>query len=424
MATKKISLFSAILICINIMFGAGIFLAPTQLARLVGPFGIIGYLISALILFPLILTIAELARLQPVSGGLYVYSREYISPLFGFLCGWSYFIAKSTSIAFLVHTVNTYFQARIPFLQVVSPLTLDYAAISFLTLLTIAGVSIGSKIQYLFIVLKMLPMLFACCAGFICFQVNNMTTGIPETMSIFATIPVCLYALTGFEAICAIGGFIENGSRNIRIALLTSFSTVALLAITYQIISYGALGSSLALTKEPIRSIGSLLFPTLPQIGALFNGIAFSSIVAGAFSMTGTNCWNLHTIAKNNHLPGSALLTQVTKTNTPWVALLVQASLSLLMITIATEQLPLQNMVTFSIFCAFFLTALAAYRAAVNGFSPINKAIPIISMMSCFYVIGLCFFNIMNYGISLPFLTIFFSGCLLTYINNRFCTQK
>lgn len=413
MATKNISLLAAVLICINTILGAGIFVNPKQLAILAGPYSIFCYLISGLIILPLIITIGELARLQPVSGGLYVYSKEYLSPIFGFLCSWSYFVAKSTSIAFLSHTVTSYFQTKIPFLQQFSILTLDYSVICSLCFINIAGVTIGSRIQYVFIAMKTIPLVFIFIAGFFCFNVSNFINEGFIASEFLSTIPVSLYALTGFEAICAIGGFIDNAATNIRKALLISFSIVTIIAITYQIVCYGSLGNFLTITNEPSYSIGSILIPTAPWLGAIISGIAFASITAGAFSMTATNCWNLYTIGKNNHLPGSSYLTKTTVYNTPWVALLIQASVSLLMITITTQQLALQNMVTFCGFSAFLLTAIAAIQAIRQGKSSLNIAIPTLGIISCIGVITLCLHRIILYGISVPFLVILMSGCLL-----------
>lgn len=416
MTRSKIPLYAAILICINTIFGAGIFINPKKLALLAGPYGIISYLVSACIIIPLLITIAELARLQPVSGGLYVYSREYISPFFGFLCGWAYFISKATSIAFLVHTLSGYFRLHFSVLQQYDPLYLDYAGIVGLALLNIAGVTIGSKIQYLFITMKIVPMAFALLVGIMCFRPALITMPFAGTCDFFATIPVCLYALIGFEAICSIGGFIENGSRNIRITLFTGFFIVTLFAILFQIIAYGVLGYDLAMVQEPISSMGAIALPSYAALGAIMQSIGMASILAGAFSMTATNCWNLYTIGQNKHFPFSGWLTRVTTANVPWVAVLVQASISVFMISIAREQLPLQNMVIFCIFWSFLLAAIAAYCAITSKRSILPRIIPILGMASCLYVLVLSCMNIMAYGVSLPFLCVLVGGCVLSLV--------
>ncbi|MEI6791205.1 MAG: amino acid permease, partial [Myxococcaceae bacterium] len=154
MPQKTLTPSSAILLALMTMIGGGLFVNPRQLAETLGSLSPLGYVVASLLMFPLILTIAELTRLQPVSGGLYVYSKQYVGSFAGFLSGWAYFLAKSTSAAFLIHTVNDFFVGQ------KSHIVLDAALISFLILLHIIGVSINSKIKYLFALMKLTQLLF------------------------------------------------------------------------------------------------------------------------------------------------------------------------------------------------------------------------------------------------------------------------
>ena len=114
---NKISLFAAILITVNTMLGSGIFINPAPLAKIAGSFGFLGYFVSMIILIPIVLSIAELAKLHPTSGGLYVYSEKYINPLAGFISGWGYFLGKATAAALISKIVAVFLKNRIIFLQ-------------------------------------------------------------------------------------------------------------------------------------------------------------------------------------------------------------------------------------------------------------------------------------------------------------------
>jgi amino acid transporter len=156
-----------VLICINTMIAAGLFINPNKLTLLAGPLGFLGYLLSALILFPLLLCIAELAKLHPVSGGLYVYSKTYINAGAGFLSGWAYFVGKTTSVALLMHKFVEFFQPKFSILASVPILALDFSLIFVLIGLNVLGMSVGGNVQYLFTLLKGVPIIFTFIMGFL-----------------------------------------------------------------------------------------------------------------------------------------------------------------------------------------------------------------------------------------------------------------
>src|ERR1700733_2439106 len=170
MQTNLIKPSVSILICINTMIAAGLFINPGPLTNIAGPLGFMGYLISAVLLFPLLLCIAELARLHPVSGGLYAFGKAHINPWAGFLSGWGYFIGKTTSAAVLMHKFIQFFQANIPALSIIPTLMLDYMVIFLLVILNIFGMRVGGRAQYIFTALKGFPILFAFGAGFVFFD--------------------------------------------------------------------------------------------------------------------------------------------------------------------------------------------------------------------------------------------------------------
>jgi amino acid transporter len=422
MSRKTITLTTAILLVLNTMIGGGLFVNPKQLALNAAALSPLGYLLAALLMLPLILSIAELARLQPVSGGLYVYSKTYINQFAGFLSGWSYFLSKSTSAAFLLYTVGTFFSRHLTILDGVPPLVVATTLILFFTTLHIIGISIRSKIQYLFSAMKFTPLIFGFTAGFITFDSANLNI-VPAEFSLatLSTIlPVCIYALIGFEIICSIGSFIENPVRNIQRTILIAFTFVSCAAIFFQLAMFGALGASLSSAAEPMLSLGLQFVGEHIWLAKIMNGLVFASISGGAFFMLGSNCWNLHTLAANNHLPFKNLLTKLNRWGSPWIALLLQAATSITMVAITTEQLALQNMVVFGLFSTFLVSCFAAVQAGKQGLLKIPRITPILAIGTCAYILGMCFFNIIKFGISFSFLSFFIGGCSIALVTHYF----
>ncbi len=80
------------------MIGSGVFIVSADIARQVGSPGmlLLVWLIAGVTTVIGALTYSELASLFPKAGGQYVYLREGVSPLFGYLYGWTLFTVIQT----------------------------------------------------------------------------------------------------------------------------------------------------------------------------------------------------------------------------------------------------------------------------------------------------------------------------------------
>jgi len=95
---KALGLTSATTLVIGSMIGSGIFIVSAEISRevqspalLIGAWAVTGFLtiVGAL-------SYGELAAMMPRAGGQYVYLRESLGPLWGFLYGWTLFLVIQT----------------------------------------------------------------------------------------------------------------------------------------------------------------------------------------------------------------------------------------------------------------------------------------------------------------------------------------
>ncbi len=95
---RGISLAAAVSLVVGSMIGSGIFIVPADIARQVGTPGllIVVWVATALITVMGALNQGELAAMYPNAGGQYVFLREGLSPLWGFLYGWTLFLVIQT----------------------------------------------------------------------------------------------------------------------------------------------------------------------------------------------------------------------------------------------------------------------------------------------------------------------------------------
>lgn len=414
---KKIPVSIAILICINSMIGAGLFINPQPLSQIAGPLGFMGYVFSALLFLPIILSIATLAQLHPVSGGFYAYVTSYLGRAWGFCAIWFYFIGKTIAISLLLFKALEFFQGYSPFLAQYPTLTLEYVMIAFFVTINIAGVFIGGKIQYLFTILKAIPILFAFFVGIKSFNPSYYMFTQTHIANSVWTISIAAFALMGFEVICAVGHLIQDSAKNIKRVIISAFLIVASINIIFQIISYASLGTTLTTTKYSVLAMGLSCLPGYPSIAHIINGAAYAAVFGGFYSLMTSNCWNLHAMAKNNHIPFSKTLAKISRTNVPWVSLIVEGLLCAFVITITSEQTILQNMSIFPQAFALFLNMIAAYKATkIVSNITLKTWIPLTGFASCTILILISFIRIIQAGISFSILALFLSGIIAAWI--------
>src|SRR5881296_2692968 len=95
---KALSRLDATALVVGSMIGSGIFIVSAEILREVHAPGLLllVWAASGFVTLMGALTYGELAAMFPRAGGQYVYLREAISPLFGYLYGWTLFVVIQT----------------------------------------------------------------------------------------------------------------------------------------------------------------------------------------------------------------------------------------------------------------------------------------------------------------------------------------
>lgn len=95
---RAISLTDAVMLVAGSMIGSGIFIVSADIARTVGsPFWLLMvWTLTGVITLLGALAYGELAAMYPKAGGQYVFLRESMGPLMGFLYGWTVFVVIQT----------------------------------------------------------------------------------------------------------------------------------------------------------------------------------------------------------------------------------------------------------------------------------------------------------------------------------------
>ncbi|MBT4595060.1 hypothetical protein HOD08_04250 [bacterium] len=420
-SSPKLGMWAATLVNVNVIIGAGIFLNASPLCKMAGGWGFLAYPIGLLILMPVILTISEMTIMRPSVGGLYANARDFLHPAAGFLGGWSYFLGKAISSALLSHTFVMFFHRRFAFLQIFPVTLLDTIFIFGLAGMNIAGVRLGGKVQWVFALIRLLPIGFVIFCGIAAlFMGVESTVAWGDMTGLMDTLPLAIFALGSFEVTATIAHMIEDPAHTARKIIVTSVMIVVTAYLFFQLsISY-ILGNSLASSVEPVLRVSNFLFPGVPRLGLFMNNVVFFSMISGAFGLLANNCWNLFALANDQWLPYKSALTKINVMDSPWVSLLVEAGFASAALAFTRRQIPLQSMAVLAAVVAYLLVSLAALRASKTSKHPLYVGIiSLAAVGSCVYIGWKCLERIMSVGLSVSFLFLFSIG-IIAAIANKF----
>jgi len=109
--SRQLGTSDAVIIGLGSMIGAGVFAAIGPAAAAAGGGLLIGLALAAAVAYCNATSSAQLAARYPSSGGTYVYGRERLGHLWGFLAGWGFVIGKTASCAAMALTFGSYTNA-------------------------------------------------------------------------------------------------------------------------------------------------------------------------------------------------------------------------------------------------------------------------------------------------------------------------
>ncbi len=420
MKQQNIHFWIAVIININIIVGAGFFLEAQNIAQKGGLIAPLAWVICGLMLAPLIMVFARLAKMYPMAGGLYVYSQKTLGSFWGFVSGWGYFIGTIAGNAAIIHAFSRYIQ-NITYLQPILTrykllgLNLDILLIVIFMLTTLLDIQFLEKAQITFALFKAIPILALCIAGIALFDIQNITTAPVNFSSFFDTIPMAFFAYIGIEACCAIIDKIKDSAKKASLLLWLSFILIMIIYIILQTAILFAFGQT---QTNPFLSILPRLTNNLSFITWGNNFIYLSiamSYLGGYYAAFYYNNWNLYAIAKDNSIVGSKYLTPLNKNQIPKFCVLIQAVFTILFLLITqANNHSLITMCDFGIAITYFLSALS-FVIIVKNISGI------ISLLSCAIFLYMYFTTLVHAGLNsiIPFLLILGIGLVLYRKNNK-----
>jgi basic amino acid/polyamine antiporter, APA family len=372
---RDLGVSHAVAIVVGTVIGSGIFLVPTEMMQAVGSAKVVYlvWLVGGLLSFFGALTYAELGAMKPQASGEYVYMRDAYGPLAGFLASWTWFlIAKPASIATLttgiVRVLGTF--PAFAFLSdnaIRTPFTINYGQILaiivtlLITLLNYIGIKKAGEFQLIFTLLKVLIILTIVAAGFrysggtwanFAGSYAGAKGGITGFM---AALVAALWAYDGWNDLNMVAGEIRKPERDIPIALIAGVAIVgALYILVNAAVQYVLPASAVGATQRPASDAMALVLGPIGA-GIVSAGMALSMFVAlNGTIMSGARV--PFTMSRDGYF-FSALGQAHPRFHTPSVALLVQASLAVILLLLGGSFRQFFSLAIFSEWLFYMLTA-------------------------------------------------------------------
>ena len=372
---RDLGVSHAVAIVVGTVIGSGIFLVPTEMMQAVGSAKIVYlvWLVGGLLSFFGALTYAELGAMKPQASGEYVYIRDAYGQLAGFLSAWTWFlIAKPATIATLttgiVRVLGTF--PAFAFLSnnaIRTPFTINYgqllaiAATVLITFLNYIGIKRAGEFQLIFTLLKVLTILAIVAAGFsysggTWANFTGSYAGAKGGIAGFmAALVAALWAYDGWNDLNMVAGEIRKPERDIPIALIAGVAIVGVLYVLVNAaVQYVLPASAVGATQRPASDAMALVLGPIGA-GIVSAGMALSMFVAlnGAI-MSGARV--PFTMSRDGYF-FSALGQVHPRFHTPSAALLVQASLGIILLLLGGSFRQFFSLTIFSEWLFYMLTA-------------------------------------------------------------------
>ncbi len=384
--------FDLINIVVGTIVGADIYIASAITAGLLGPFSIVIWLLAALCAIVIALVFAYCSYYVPRVGGPFAYVSEAFDDFYGFLTGWSLWIAELLALPVFAIAFVNYLQYLVP-LSGGQQILVKALFLGALVLVNIIGVKAAGRVNDALTLIKLTPLLLLIVAGFGVFILEPAR--LLDAYQPFAplglgnigpALVLIFWAYVGFEMATFPASEVQDPERTIPRAIVTGMLIVTVFYLLTNFVVYGLIPwDVLSRSPTPLILAGSALFGSL---GALI------MTVGALFSVSGSDESGMLGISRLTYaLSIDGLFPRIFSRvhpvyGTPHMALLVQGLIAFVLSIYSG----LAQLISFSVFnfaFAFALTCLAlvVLKREQEAHLPGQDVLPWVGLSICLYLL-------------------------------------
>ncbi|HEY2168043.1 MAG TPA: amino acid permease, partial [Candidatus Angelobacter sp.] len=224
---RSMGLTAATSMVVGIIVGASIFVQPAEVTRLVPNRSgvILAWLASGVLTLCAALVCAELSRLFPETGGVYVFLKQIYSPALGFLWGWTMFFVMHAGILAAIAVVLARYLGYFFGFGDTGVRLLAMAAILLVSFIQYLGVKPGSAVQVILTAAKICAVALLCALIFTLGKAahHDVISSVDQPVrfaSFGLAVAAGLFAFGGWHMVSYSAGETRNPERTIPRALV------------------------------------------------------------------------------------------------------------------------------------------------------------------------------------------------------------
>ena len=352
---RSVGLFGAVGFGLGAMIGTGVFVYTGVAAGLAGPAMLVSLGIAGLAAACNGLASAELAMNFPRSGGTYEYARRMLSPWAGYLAGWLFLAAKTTSAAATAIGFGAYVGAMTGAPPLVLSLTL-VLAITALNLFRLTGAGV---LNLLLVAVAAGGLLAFVVTGWRRVEGAHFAPFAPSgPYGVLSASALLFVAYAGYGRVATLGEEIRDPAKNIPRAVVLSLVAAAAIYVLVSYVAVGSIGApafaEAAKTGAPLEHATAIpaVKIALAVGAAAALGAVFLNLMLGLSRMT-------FAMAREEDLP--RFLSRVSSASSPMFAVLA-VGLVLAGLVAMGNIVRLVSISAFTVLIYYAITNLAALR--------------------------------------------------------------
>jgi APA family basic amino acid/polyamine antiporter len=401
---KELSSFDLTSIVVGSIVGADIYIASALTAGLLGPAALLVWVVAGLCASVIALVFAYCSYYVPRVGGPFAFVSEAFDDFFGFLTGWSIWIAEVISLPVFAIAFTKYLQYFIA-LDFYQEIVIKGLFLFILTYVNIRGVKAAGKINDILTIIKLVPLIILIVVGFGFFLIHpstltqNYIPFAPNGFSNFgAALVLIFWAYVGFEMGTLPASEVRNPKKTIPKAIISGMIIVILFYLLTNIVVYGVINwRELSFSSTPLVLAGGIILGT---VGAIL--MAFGALV----SVSGSDeSGTLGTARLSYAMAIDGLFPKIfskvhTKFKTPYMALAIQGIIAFIL-SIYSQLTQLISFSVFNLAFAFLLTCLSllVLRRSTTKKLYGQRVLPWIGIFICLYLISSTSFSNILVGV-------------------------
>ncbi|GGK76039.1 APC family permease [Ornithinimicrobium pekingense] len=374
---RTLGLRDAVTVGLGSMVGAGVFAVWGPAAGAAG-----GWVLAALVLAAVVATCnalssAALAVRHPSAGGTYVYGRERLGEVWGYLAGWCFVVGKTASCAAMAMTVGAYLAPGAERVTAV-------VAVLLVTGLNLAGVQRSVSASRVIVSVVLCALLGVAVAavrprdGGMALDPTQVAGGEVDAYGVLQAAGLLFFAFAGYARIATLGEEVRRPERVIPRAVVLALAAVLVLYAGVALLVLGVLGpervaSSPAAVADTAAEVWDPAWvwtlrvaAGLAALGALLNLVLGISRTAMA-------------MARDGHLPGG--LARVSGSGAVPRAAEAAVGVVVLLVVLVVD---LRGAIGFSSFgvLLYYAVANAAAFTLRREWAP-GQVVPVVGLVGC-----------------------------------------